>query len=334
MSEYFDNKDLFLEPKVKQYGNHMVMTNVTKSTKRKYYNIDTKFREDYDEYSCTNQFIYNITLPQRINDVKSIMVSSAEIPLSYYNISALLGNNCFQIVRQTDDNNPPLKLTVVIPDGYYNIGTLITVIKTQVTTTNLSSNSNSELKFYDIEFAYDNNRVTIGSIDQYLIQFAIKTTMTSSGISQNTDTDKFNFKSKLGWLLGFRNISYDTSKGKLIGTKRYTYSEAFYDLNGSKYLYLVVDEYNNGNQNSFVSPLYTSILNKNILAKICIDNNHYSFGKILAANNYNGYLLTDRRCYNGKIDLQRLKIQLVNEIGIPIDLNGLDFSFTLEIDYE
>jgi hypothetical protein len=322
MSEYFDNKDLFLEPKVKQYGNHMVMTNVMKPTKRKYYNIDTKFREDYDEYSTTNQFIYNITLPQRINDVKSIMVSSVEIPLSYYNISALLGNNTFQIVRDIDN----IKLTVVIPDGNYDITSLINVINTQITTTNLSSNS--ELKFFDINFISVNNHISIRSSDTYTFNFAIKTTMTNSGISQNTDTDKFNFKSKIGWLLGFRNIIYNSFYGKT------TLSEAFYDLNGSKYLYLVVDEYNNGNQNSFVSPLYTSILNKNILAKICIDNNHYDFGKILTANNFNGYLLTDHRCYNGKIDLQRLKIQLVNEIGLPIDLNGLDFSFTLEIDYE
>jgi hypothetical protein len=40
---------------------------------------------------------------------------------------------------------------------------------------------------------------------------------------------------------------------------------------------LVVDEFNNGNQNSFISPLYTSLLNKNILAKVSIDNNHYTF---------------------------------------------------------
>lgn len=320
MSEYFDNKDLFLEPKVKQYGNHMVMTNVMKPTKRKYYNIDTKFREDYDEYSCTNQFMYNITLPQRINDVKSIMVCSAEIPLSYYNISALLGNNCFQIVREVGN----VELTVVIPDGNYDITSLISVINTQINSTNVGSTS-----FFDINFTSINNRVSISSSEKYTINFAVNTTMTSSGISQNTDTDKFNFKSKLGWLLGFRNILYNISY--LLTPP---VSEAFYDLNGSKYLYLVVDEFNNGNQNSFVSPLYTSILNKNILAKICIDNNHYAFGKILTANNFNGYLLTDRRSYNGKIDLQRLKIQLVNEIGVPIDLNGLDFSFTLEIDYE
>ena len=313
MSEYFDNKDLFLEPKVKQYGNHMVMTNVMKPTKRKYYNIDTRFRDDYDEYSNPKQTICNITLPQRINDVKSIMVCSAEIPLSYYNISASLGNNSFQIIRSSDNSEK----TIIINDGYYDYNSLVNRINDEI----------ANIGFYDIAFNISNNS-SISSTDNYTFNFAINTSMTTSGNSTDTNIDKFNFKSKFGWLLGFRKISYTTS------SNRNVVSEAFLDLNGPKYLYLVVDEFNNGNQNSFVSPLYTSILNKNILAKICIDNNHYVFGKTLTANNYNGYLLTDRRCYNGKIDLQRLKIQLVNEIGLPIDLNGLDFSFTLEIDYE
>jgi hypothetical protein len=97
---------------------------------------------------------------------------------------------------------------------------------------------------------------------------------------------------------------------------------------------LVIDEFNNGNQNSFISPLPTSIINKNILAKIVIDYQHYGYGTIMPANHYNGFLLSDRRSYNGKVNLQKLKIQLVNEYGYPINLNGLDFSFSLEIEYE
>ena len=46
-----------------------------------------------------------------------------------------------------------------------------------------------------------------------------------------------------------------------------------------------------------------------------------------------GILVSDRRNYNGNIDLQRLNIQLVNEWGVPVNLNGLDLSFLLEIEY-
>ena len=311
MSQYFDNKDMFLEPKVTQYGNHMVMTNVVKSLKHKYCNIDTRFRDDYDEYSETSPISYTITLPERIHDVKSIMACNIEIPLSYYNISASLGNNAFQIISSSDSTTK----TIVIPDGYYDVSTLIDTVNYEIHRTG----------FADISFNI-NNHASFVTTYNYTFNFAIYTEMTSSGTSYNTNADKYNFKSKLGWILGFRNITYVNLTSIV--------SQAFVDLNGPRYLYLVVDEFNNGNQNSFISPLYTSLLNKNILAKVSVDNNHYSFGKIITANNFNGYLLTDKRSYNGTVDLQRLKIQLVNENGIPMNLNGLDFSFTLEIDYE
>ena len=48
MTDYYNKSDLFMEPKTQQYGNHMVMTNVHKSTKIKHISIDTKFRDDYD----------------------------------------------------------------------------------------------------------------------------------------------------------------------------------------------------------------------------------------------------------------------------------------------
>ena len=314
-----DNKDLFLEPKVTQYGNHMVMTNVVKPVKHKYYTIDTRFRDDYDEYSSTSPTYYTITLPQRVNDVKSIMVCTAEIPLTYYNISASLGNNSLQIILESNNTAK----TIIINDGYYNSCGLITELNNQL----------KNVGFTDLSFNINNNSSfninNLSSNLNYTINFAIKTQLKSSGNTDNNDYDKFNFKSKLGWLLGFRNITYTLSSVNNI-----IVSESFIDLNGPRYIYLVVDEFNNGNQNSFISPLYKSILNKNILAKVCIDNKHYGFGSFFTANNFNGYLLTDKRCYNGKVDLQRLKIQLVNELGIPLDLNGLDFSFTLEIEYE
>jgi hypothetical protein len=61
---------------------------------------------------------------------------------------------------------------------------------------------------------------------------------------------------------------------------------------------------------------------------------NYGNGTVLPANEYNGLLLSDKRTYSGKVNLQKLKIQLVNEYGFPVNLNGLDFSFCLEIEYE
>ena len=146
-------------------------------------------------------------------------------------------------------------------------------------------------------------------------------------IDKYGNSDKFNFKHKLGWLLGFRKQSYDI-------TSTATSAECTLDLTGPRYLYLAIDEFNKGNQNSFVSPLSSSLINKNIIARISLDKSHYGYGSILPANAYNGLLATDKRCYTGKVDLQKLQIQLLNETGIPMNLNGYDFSFCLEANCE
>ena len=54
----------------------------------------------------------------------------------------------------------------------------------------------------------------------------------------------------------------------------------------------------------------------------------------MPANKKNGLLLSDTRTYNGTVDLQKLKLQLIHDDGLPVNLNGLDFSFCLEIQYE
>ena len=309
----FDRSDLFLEPKVTQYANHMVMTNVTKPTKTKYYNLDTCFRDDYEEYSKINPSFYTISIPQRINDVKSLIIRNIQIPITFYNISSSLENNIFEVISSG------VSKTIIIPDGQYESTELITAVNKEL----LSVGFNG-LSF--IINGFTSKFSTTGG--SYTINFAVKSSMTSSGTSVSTNFNKFNFKSSFGWILGFRTIQYIVSNGVS------ALSEAFIDLNGPRYLYLVIDDNTQSNPNSFIVPSANSFLNNNIIAKITIDRNFYNFGKIFTANWSNGWLFSDKRTYIGKVDLQRLKVQLVNENGFPINLNGQDFSFGLEIQYE
>jgi hypothetical protein len=301
MSQYFDNKELFVGPKTTQYGSHMVMTNVMKESKVKYINIDTRFRDEYNYLSVSN---YNITLPERFNEVHNISVTNAEIPMTFYNISANFGNNVMKITNGSDVN------VITIPDGQYSQSTLKSAMNAELTA--LGS------PFTNVTFDISNNFSSFDpSSGTFIIDFAVDST---GGFS------KYDIKSKLGWLLGFRNISYTFSSKKI--------SEAIVDLNGPRYLYLVIDEFTKGNQNSFVSPLPMSVINKNIIARISLDPQNHGFGTILPSNNYNGLLLSDVRSYTGKIDIQKLNVQLVNEIGLPMNLNGSDFSFCIRLEHE
>jgi hypothetical protein len=120
----------------------------------------------------------------------------------------------------------------------------------------------------------------------------------------------------LGWLLGFRNGIYT-------GNINYV-SEGIADLNGSKYLYLVVDDYNNNVNNGFYSAFNASVLNKNILARISMQPTPFG---ITAQNNLS--LITNPRQYFGPVDIQKLNIQLLDEYGRIIELNNMDYSFCL-----
>jgi|UniRef100_A0A6C0IPQ1 hypothetical protein len=294
----FNKNQIFNEPVTNQYGSHMVMTNVHKDAKKKYISIDTKNSEEYNSLSTAN---FNITLPERVNEIKELKLTSIEIPKTYYNISANLGNNYFTV---TIGGTTSL---ITIADGNYTSSTLKTTIDTALTGKNLTCalSNNSKSSFTS----------------------SSGTTTVSFDVDKYGNKDKYNFKYKLGWILGFRQTSYEVSAT--------TTSEGFLNLFGSNYLYLALDEYSkSGSQNSFSSPLFSSMVNKNILARISIDHKSYSFGEVIIASEVIGTLLTDTRKYTGKIDLQKINVQLLNDHGNSVDLNGLDFSFCLEVCHE
>lgn len=327
MSEYFSKDELFMEPKTTQYGSHMIMTNVIKPNKKKYINLDTKFRDEYNYQSTTN---YNITLPERVTEVKTMTVTNMEIPMLFYNISSSLGNNSFQI---TDHSNSGRVHLIIIPDGQYDSTGLATAINTQFIEL-LSFTGNTEPSDADLRCQINGNYTEFYT---NAASFTIDFTVNDQGMN-----DSYNFRYKLGWLLGFRRPTYyvtfsysdNPAPGAGPDGQPITISEKTIDLNGPRYLYLAIEEFGKGNQKSFISPIATSFINKNIIARISMDKTVYGYGAILPANKLNGYLLSDIRCYTGKIDLMKLNVQLLNEIGNPISLNDYDFSFCLEVEHE
>jgi len=121
---------------------------------------------------------------------------------------------------------------------------------------------------------------------------------------------------KLGWLMGYREGYYENA---------FSYSsEGIFNLLGPRYIYLVVDDFNNSVNDGFYGAFTSSILNKNILARISLQGSVFNF---LSQNNYN--LLTSPRQYFGPVDIQKLQIQLLDEYGRVLDLNNMDYSFCL-----
>ena len=312
-----------MEPKTKQFGSHMIMSNVYKAPKTKYVNIDTRFRDEFNYSQLVN---YNITIPERICDVKSMKVVSGEIPIGFYNVSLALGNSFFLL---TDTNN--FSKVITVPDGQYNTITLSNMINSKISSVYYTTNSTNPNLLFNLSGC-------VGGMDasgtqSYFIAKNSKTVTLNFAVNADGSNDKFNFKSKLGWILGFRQPTYTFAAAS--PTNYFTNSEGLIDMNGPRYLYLAIDEFNKGNQYSFVPPLHSSLINKNIIARISLDKSGgYDFGRIIPVNTFNGLLISDVRSYTGKIDLLKLNVQLLNENGLVMNLNGLDFSFCLEIVHE
>ena len=64
--------------------------NISKTTK--YINIDTRLQDESNIFSE-----YYVRLHEKIKCVKSLTISSLEMPISFYNISCSRNNNYFKI---------------------------------------------------------------------------------------------------------------------------------------------------------------------------------------------------------------------------------------------
>ena len=134
-------------------------------------------------------------------------------------------------------------------------------------------------------------------------------------------------KQSLGYLLGFRKGNY------IVKSNETLLPEAFVNMYPICYLYLIMDEFGGHMQSSFLSMLPNSTMNKNILARVSLDTNKYGFGSFMVSCTTKS-LVSDKREYNGKINMQRLKLQIVNEWGQNVNFNGENYSFVMEVEYE
>jgi hypothetical protein len=282
-----------------------VINPLKKRTIKKNLNIDTRFRENYYSTSSTN---FNLNLPMNINDVLQMQLASIEVPTTYYVISKQYGNNYFTIVVNGSST------VVNLPNGNYDQLAIMTQINNQISI--LGS------PFDRVSFTINLDGVFTGT-GQTLV--GSNGTGSVSEIQLNFQADKFGeddkntpLPLKLGWILGFRNGIYQ-------GNLNYV-SESVVDTTGPKYIYLVIDDYNNSVNNSFYSAFNSSILNKNILARISLQANNFN---IFTQNNL-GIVSTPRE-YFGPINLQIMNIQLLDEYGRILELNNMDFSFCLTL---
>ena len=275
---------------------------------RQHINIDTRFRENYYTSSATN---FHVDLPLKLTNVVSLQLSALEFPNTLYIISKAFGNNFF--VLEVPNAEP---LIVTIPDGNYDYLALQEYINNFLSTI-------APVEYNKIQFLSDINtpsgsgpsggtgKMIVGSITGDVL-FSINFLTDAYGNKDN----QVPLPLKFGWLIGFRNGYYENNT---------TYvSEGIINLIGPKYIYMVVDDFNNNVVDGFYAAFTSSILNKNILARVSLEGTVFG---VLSKDNFN--LITSPRQYFGPVDIQKLQIQLLDEYGRILNINNMDYSFCL-----
>ena len=281
-------------------------------------NFDSRFRDNYYGTSASN---YNVNLPMTIKNITAVRLNSIEIPSIYYTISKQYGNNFFTLVVNGNS------VVIEIPSGNYSSTTIMQTI----------NNKLIPLASIDPDFA---NVVFSNNLTTYVIPQYTGSGQTVVGFNGNQSANatlELNFQAdiygeydqgtplplKLGWILGFRN-------GVYVENINYV-SEGIVDVSGPKYYFLVFNDYNNNVNDGFFSVFNSSVLNKNILARITplIMNQTNPY----AVNQQNNLLtITTPREYFGPVNIQSINIQLLDEYGRILDLNNMDFSFCITLD--
>lgn len=302
-------------------------TNISRSNlnviKRKTFNqtvmMNTLFREDLCSTLSTD---FNIVLPTYFKNVLSLRLSSLQLPNVMYNISATNGNNTMYI--EVDNGGP--NGIVTMPDGNYDINNFITVLQTQL---------NTQLSTTNFSVTYDQytHKITITYTDPPLnpnfimVFYAPVPKYDKYKDLHKPDNDYRKYEcldisqiyKGFGWFMGYRKAQYS-------GSTSYT-TESVYNSSPYDYVYFTLNDYNMSQSQNIFGMFSKSILGDNILAVIPVTSNSFN---ICFDNGVN--LLEKKREYYGPVNIQRLKIQLLNQYGEILCLNNMDFSFSLEFE--
>jgi hypothetical protein len=232
-----------------------------KNTINRFINLDSQFRQ-YASGIDSIATDYTVDLSDTLKNALKLSLYSYQIPFSWYVIDTAYGNTCFWIQDETKGITVPIS----VPPGnytqaafveqlnnsftqagftfttgnpvYYNSNSgIITLFLDKGTYKNPSDpaqtftiTSATKITFYDFNAKLQCNRSCLSSINHY-------------------------FNNTLGWLMGYRlPYLYVDPNGNT--------ASSILDLNGTKYLILVIDDYNQNHvNNSLVSiAQYSNVL--------------------------------------------------------------------------
>ena len=382
-----------------------------KNTITRFVNLDSQFRQ-YSSGGESTSTDYTLDLSDSLKNVLSMKLYSYQIPYSWYVIDITYGNTCFWI---TDSSNNQ-SIAISIEPGNYSTSQFEIALNASLFGAGFSNfselspisidtkNSLLTMNLYGGVYTDgndSNNNFTIS--ESTILTFYDFSGKLSCNNSQSCLKTNY-INQTLGWVMGFRAPFENVLAAGNTGT-------AVVDLNGTKYLILVIDDYNQNHVNNglvsiteynsnlklpnYYSPdlthscitpniltaaeenttnsgllmsdklevsytntqiilpsaprtltlsqIYTiNEINKNqnstnyrakaptspdILAIVPIKTSGQSTGSLLVE--FSGSLQDNIRTYFGPVNVERMRVKLLDDKGNQLNLNGGDWCITL-----
>ena len=240
-----------------------------KNTINRFINLDSQFRQ-YTSGIDSTSTDYTCDLSDTIKNVLSLSLYSYQIPFSWYTIDIAYGNTCFWIAHPTNNTTIPISL----PSGNYTQNNFIDQLNNSFIKAGFSFPARTNTILYPSppyptpalaanKPAYYNSNT--GKISLFLTDGSYNGSLGTFNISTSTQIIFYDFtgvlqcnvnclsksnnyfNNTLGWIMGYRLPYYNVDLSGNTGP-------GILDLNGTKYLILVIDDYNQNHvNNSLVS---------------------------------------------------------------------------------
>ena len=239
-----------------------------KNTITRFVNLDSQFRQ-YTNGTDSLSTDYTLDLSDSLKDALSLSLYSYQIPYSWYVIDQNYGNNCFWI----HDSATNQDINIYVPSGNYTATSFQTQLNTSFQNAGFTTPAVPGYVVADnpVYYNVNNGKITLflngGTYTDPLginpsftldplcsvIFYDFTGYLNCFGASLTRSNHYFN--NTLGWIMGYRvpheNIEVNGNQAPSI-----------LDLNGTKYLILVIDDYN---QNHVNNSLVSIAQNSNVL---------------------------------------------------------------------
>jgi hypothetical protein len=226
-----------------------------KNTISRFINLDSQFRQ-YTNGPSSSSTDYTCDLSDTLKNALKLSLYSYQIPYSWYTIDIAYGNTCLWI----HDPNSGITVDVSVPPGNYshlafqtqlnasfiNAGFTFPAPPSGLTFPVNYNPNNGLITLYLYDASYNGSLGTFNVTTETQIIFYDFTGLLQCNVNCYSKTNHY-FNNTLGWIMGYRlpYLSVDID-GNL--------ATSILDLNGTKYLILVVDDYNQNHvNNSLVS---------------------------------------------------------------------------------